>query len=136
MGDKQSLYMKALLAWRQELAARHNSTLKDKGTKMRNALQQKLVEMFGSDYSIEIEGTHAKEEMILGAVIENLNFLAFRREASDINIVLLIPCPRCGSQMTSDPLTCLADLGRELLQFEMNGTLHEHECTDDISDSP
>jgi hypothetical protein len=130
MTRNKSLYQTALLAWRRELVARHESTLKDKGTKMRDALRQKLVDMFGSDYQIELEGTHTKEEMILGAVIENLNFLAFRRAAGNIHVVLMIPCSHCGYQMPSDSLTCLADLGRELLQFEMKGTLGEHECPD------
>lgn len=128
MSDRESLYQKALLAWRRELVAQHESALKDKGAKLRDALQQKLVDMFGSDHQIELEGTHANEEIILGAVIENLNFLALRRNAGDINIVLMIPCSRCGYQMPSEFLTCLADLGRELLQFEMKGTLGEHEC--------
>jgi hypothetical protein len=130
MSDRKPLYQKALLAWRRELVARHETTLKDKGMKMRDALRQKLVDMFGSDYQIELEGTHVKEEIILGAVIENLNFLALRRAAGDIHIVLMIPCSHCGYQMPSNSLTCLADLGRELLQFEMKGTLGEHECPD------
>jgi hypothetical protein len=128
MTHNQSLYQKALLAWRQELVAQHDSTLKDKRMKMRDALRQKLEEMFGSDYPIELEDEHTQEEIILGAVIENLNFLALRRAAGDIHIVLMIPCPHCGYQMPSDSLTCLADLGRELLQFEMKGTLGKHEC--------
>ena len=128
MSGRQSLYEKALLAWRRELVARHDSTLKDKGTKMRYALRQKLVDMFGSEYPIEMEDAHAKEKMVLGAVIENLNFLAFRRSAGDIHIVLMMPCSRCGYQMPSESLTCLADLGRELLKFEMSGTLRDHEC--------
>lgn len=130
MSGKQPLYQKALLAWRQELKARHDSMLKGKGMKLRNALQQKLAEMFGSDYLIELEGAHAEEEIVLGAVIENLNFLAFRHSSGDIDIVLLVLCPRCGHQMASDPLTRLFDLGRELLQLEMNGMIGEHECPD------
>lgn len=130
MARKQSLYQKALLARRGELVAQRESMLKDKQTKMRDALRQKLTEMFGADYQIEIEGAHAKEELILGAVIEDLNFLAIRGPGGDISIVLLVPCSRCGHQMPSASLTRLADLGRELLQFEMNGMLRDHECPD------
>jgi hypothetical protein len=128
MSHKQPLYQKALLAWRGELEKQRASILKDKQTKLRDAMHQKLAEICGVEYDIEMEGLHAKDELVLGAVIENLNFLAFRSPAGDINIVLLIPCPRCRHQMTSDPLTSLVDLGRELLQFEMKGTLSDHEC--------
>lgn len=134
MTHKQSLYQQALLAWRRELVTRHESVLKDRQTKMRNALRQKLTEMFGTDYSIEMEEPHAQEELILGAVIENLNFLGIRGSDEGINVVLLIPCSRCGHQMPSTYLTCLAGLGRELLQFEMNGTLRDHKCPDTPSD--
>lgn len=136
MTRKQSLYLKALLAWRGVLAAQHQSMLKDRQTKMRDALRQKLAEMFGSDYPIEIEDAHPKEELVLGVVIENLNFLAIRGPAGDISIVLLVPCSRCGHQMPSAPLSRLADLGRELLQLEMKGTLRDHECPDVSSGRP
>jgi hypothetical protein len=49
MTRKQSLYQKALLARRGELVAQHESILKDRQTKMRDALRQKLTEMFDSD---------------------------------------------------------------------------------------
>lgn len=134
MTRKQSLYQTALLAWRRELVKRHESMLKDQQTKLRDALRQKLTEMFSTDYSIEVEDPHAQEELVLGAVIENLNFLGIRGSDGGINVVLLIPCSRCGHQMPSTYLTRLADLGRELLQFEMNGTLRDHECPDTPSD--
>lgn len=136
MTRKHSLYQKALLAWRGELVTQQESILKDKQTKMRDALRQKLIEMFGSNYPIEIESAHAKEELVLGAVIEGLNFLAIRGPAGGISVVLLVPCSRCGHQMPSASLTSLADLGRELLQFEMNGTLRDHECPDAPSTEP
>jgi len=134
MTRKQSLYQKALLAWRRELVTRHESMLKDQQTKLRDALRQKLTGMFGTDYSIEVEEPHPQEELVLGAVIENLNFLGIRGPDGGINVVLLIQCSCCGHQMPSTSLTRLADLGRELLQFEMNGTLWDHECPDILSD--
>lgn len=134
MTSKQSLYQKALLAWRGELVTQHESMLKDRQTKMRDALRQKLTEMFGSDYPIEMEGAHPKEELVLGVVIEDLNFLAIRGPSGSIDVVLLVLCPRCGHQMPSAPLTRLADLGRELLDLEMKGVVGEHECPDNTSE--
>jgi hypothetical protein len=134
MTREQSLYQEALLAWRRELVAQHELMLKDRQTKMRDALRQKLTEMFGPDYPIEMEGAHAKEELVLGAVVEDLNFLAIRGPSGGINVVLLVLCSRCGHQMPSAPLTRLADLGRELLDLEMKGIVGEHECPDTTSD--
>lgn len=133
MSQKQPLYQKALLAWRGELEKQRASILKDKQTKLRDAMSQKLAEICGAEYDIEMEGVHARDELVLGAVVENLNFLALRGSSGAINVILLVPCPRCHYQMTSTPLTCLADLGRELLQFEMKGTLSDHECPDVFS---
>lgn len=129
MSHKLSLYQRALLSWRQELVKQEQAAHKDKQTKLHERLRQRLEEMFGTEHLIEIEIVDDPTDLVLGAAIENLNFLAFRRSTSDIQIVLLIPCPRCGQQMASDPLRCIADLGRELLQFEMNGTLITHECS-------
>jgi hypothetical protein len=131
MTQKQPLYQKALLAWRQELMLQRDSMLKDKQAKLRDRMCQKLEEMFGADYPITIEGAHAKDDLVLGAVVEDLNLLAFRDAQGNINIVLLVLCPRCGHQIAGDPLTRLADLGRELLELDMKGTIGDHECPAD-----
>lgn len=132
MNPKQSLYEKALLAWRQELKAQLDSILKDKQTNLHDRMQHKIEEMFGLDYPIEIETASAQDNPVLGAVVDGLNLLAVKGPSGAIIIVLLVPCLRCGYQMASKPLTRLADLGRELLEFEMKGTIGEHECSADV----
>ena len=131
MSDRLPLYHKALLAWRHELEKQHRATLEDKETPLREGLRRKLAEITGYEYIIEVEDRNDDPyDAVLGAKVENLNFLAFRSPEGAINVVLLMPCPHCGHQMPSDPLTRLADLGRELLQFDMRGTLSNHQCTD------
>lgn len=128
MSRNPSLLHKALLAWRGELERQHEAALADKRVKLRDGLRRKLEEMFGPHHVIELEDEDDPSDSVLGAVIENLRFLAFRSPEGAINVVLLMPCPRCGHQMPSGPLTRLADLGRELLQFDMSGILGSHEC--------
>ncbi len=136
MSQKQPLSQKALLAWRQELASRRDSMIKDKQFNLRYRMFQKLQEMFGSDYPMEMEGLHAQDDLVLGAVVDGLNFLAFRDSHGYINIVLLVLCPQCKHQIMSDPLTHLAELGRELLQLQMKGTIDDHECPGASLNSP
>jgi hypothetical protein len=128
MSSNASLFHKALIAWRGELEKQHEAALADKRTKLRDGLRRKLEERFGTEHFIELEDEDDPNDLVLRAVIENLRFLAFRSPEGAINVVLLMPCPRCGHQMPSNPLTRLADLGRELLQFDMSGTLSHHEC--------
>jgi hypothetical protein len=129
MSRNLSLFQKALLAWRGELERQHEAALADRRTKLRDGMRRKLEEMFGTEYLIELEEDDDPKDLVLRAVIENLLFLAFRGSEGAINVVLLMPCPRCGYQMPSSPLTRLADLGRELTQFGMTGIIGEHQCT-------
>lgn len=128
MSRNPSLFHKALLAWQDELERQHETALVDKRTKLRDGMRRKLQEMFGPEHFIELEEDD-RNDLVLRAVIENLLFLAFRSSEGVINIVLLMPCPRCGHQMPSSPLTQLADLGRELTRFGMTGIIGEHQCT-------
>jgi hypothetical protein len=131
MSHRLPLYHKALLAWRHELEKQYRAILEDKETPLRERLRRKLAEITGYEYIIEVEDRNDDPyDAVLGAKVENLNFLAFRSPEGVINVVLLMPCPHCDHQMPSDPLTRLADLGRELLQFDMHGTLSNHQCTD------
>lgn len=124
-----SLYRKALLAWREELEKQRKAALEDRQTGLRERMRRKLEGIFGSGHVIEMEDEHDPDDLVLKAIIEGLHFLAFRSSAGDINIVLLMPCPHCGFQMTSEPLKSLADLGRDLLLLEMSGKLSNHECS-------
>lgn len=126
MSRNLPLYHKALLAWQRELERQHREALEDKRTTLRDGFLNKLSEMFGPDHGIEMVDN--LNETVQRAVIEDLNFLAFRTPPGNIHIVLLVPCPRCGHQMPSGALTRLADLGRELLQLETSGALSNHEC--------
>jgi hypothetical protein len=130
MSSNPSLFHKALIAWRVELEKQHETTLADKRTKLHDGLRRKLEEMFGTEHFIELEDEDDPDDLVLRAVIENLRFLAFRSPEGGINVVLLMPCPRCNHQMPSRPLIWLADLGRELTQFGMTGIVGEHQCTD------
>lgn len=130
MSRNPSLLHKALRAWRGELERQHKAALADKRTKLRVGLRRKLEEMFGPEHVVELEDKDDPNDLALGAMIENMRFLAFRSPEGIINVVLLMPCPRCGHQMPSSPLTRLADLGRELLQFDMSGILSGHQCSD------
>jgi hypothetical protein len=131
MNRNPSLFHKALIAWRDELGRQHEAALVDKQTGLRYGLRRKLEEMFGTEHFIELEDEDDPSDLVLRAVIENLRFLAFRSPEGTINVVLLMPCPRCSHQMPSRPLTRLGDLGRELTQFGMTGIIGEHQCTDE-----
>jgi hypothetical protein len=110
MSRNPSLFHKALLAWRDELERQHEAALTDKRTKLRDGMRRKLEKMFGTEHLIELEDDD-RNDLVLRAVIENLLFLAFRSPEGAINVVLLMPCPRCGHQMPSSPLTRLANNG-------------------------
>jgi|SRR5215213_10031274 len=95
---------------------------------LQDALQLKLWKLFGGEYIIDVE--ESMDDQVLGAEIEGLNFLGIRRSDSDIQLLLVESCPHCSYKMTSQPITSLAALGRELLQFEMMGMLSNHECSE------
>jgi hypothetical protein len=128
MSRKQSLYHKSLIEWKGELKQQQQAILEDKRTKLRDGLRRKLAEMVGPEHVIELEDEDDPDDLVLEAMVENLNFLGFRGPAGEINVILLLPCPKCGQRMTSNPLTRLADLGKELLELEMNGRLSNHQC--------
>lgn len=128
MSYQQSLYVRALRAWRSELAERQASALRDEQSPLRDVLRRKLAEMFGDDYEVEMEGPSDREESVMFAVVENLNFLAVRQVSGAVNISLMMYCPRCRGEMMSDPLTGLADLGRALMYYEAKGTLGGEAC--------
>lgn len=132
MSGRLALYHKALLAWRQELEERQKVALEDKGTPLGEGLRRKLEALVGPEYAVELEvKTDDPRDLVLPAEVERLRFLGFRSPEGAINVVLLMPCPRCGHQMPSAPLSRLADLGRELLQFDMHGKLSDHQCGSD-----
>lgn len=132
MSSNLPLYYKALLAWHDELEKQYRATLEDKLTKLRDGARRKMVEMFGPEHVIQIEDRDDDPyDSVLEAEVENLRLIAFRSRGGGINISLLMKCPRCGHQIPSSPLTRLADLGRELLRFEMSRSLSEHECSEE-----
>jgi hypothetical protein len=112
MSRKLTLYHKALLAWKGELEKQQQARLEDKLTTLRAGLHRKLEEMIGPEYVIKLEAEDDPDDMVLEAMVENFNFLGFRGPAGEINIILVMECPGCGRRMTSNPLTRLADLGR------------------------
>jgi hypothetical protein len=129
MSSNLPLCHKALLAWQDELEKRYKATLEDKQSRLRDRFLKKLTEMFGPAHIIRLDDEDDPNDLILGAVIEELRFLAFRTSLGDIKVVFLMPCSRCGHQMPSGPLTSLADLGKELTTLSMSGTLSNHECS-------
>jgi hypothetical protein len=129
MSRKLSLYHKALIEWKGELKKQQQAILEDKRTKLRDGLHRKLSEIVGPEHVVELEDEDDPDDLVLEAMVENLNFLGFRGPTGEINVILVLPCPNCGHRMTSNPLTQLADLGRELLQLEMTGKLSNHECS-------
>lgn len=128
MSRNLSLYHKALIEWKGELEKKQQAILADKRTKLRDGLLRKLTEIAGTEYVIELEDEDDPDDLVLEAMVENLNFLSFRGSAGEINVILVLPCPNCEHRMTSNPLTRLADLGKELLELEMSGRLSNHEC--------
>ena len=129
MSRQITLYHKALLAWRGELAKLKQGALEDKKTKLRDALYQRLREMVGPEYVIDLEDEDDPDDLVLEAMVDDdLNFLSFRNSEGEIKIILVMPCPNCRYRMVSDPITGLADVGRELLQLEMIGRLGNHQC--------
>jgi hypothetical protein len=129
MSSSSPLHYKALLAWRQELERQRKEALADKETPLREALRQRLTGMFGVEHLVELEGRDGDpHDMVLGAKVEGLRFIGFRNRDGDINVVLLEKCSRCGHEMPSNPLTRLADLGRELTRLGMSGVVGEHQC--------
>jgi hypothetical protein len=132
MSSNLPLYYKALLAWHDELEKQYIATLEDRLTKLRDGTRQKIAEMFGPEYVVQVENRDDDPyDSVLEVEVENLRFIAFRSRGGGINISLLMECPRCGHQMPSNPLTHLADLGRELLRFETSGSLSDHECSEE-----
>jgi hypothetical protein len=130
MSRKQSLYRKALIKWKGELEKKQKATLEDKRTKLRDGLHQKLAEIVGPEYVVKIkDAADDSEDLMLEAVVDYLDFIGFRGPAGEINVILVVLCPRCGHNMPSNPLTVLTDLGRELLRLEMTGNLGDHECS-------
>lgn len=131
MGGNLPLHQKALLAWHDELERQHRAALEDRLTRLRDGTRRKMAEMFGPEYVVRVESRDDDPyDAVLEAEVESLRFVAFRGRGGGINISLLMKCPRCGHQMPSDPLTRLADLGRELLQFETSGSLSGHQCSE------
>lgn len=128
MSHKLSLYHKALMAWKGELEQQQQARLEDKRTKLRDGLPRKLTEIIGPEYVIELEDEDDPDDIVLEAMVENLNFLGFRGPAGEINIILVMECPNCGQRMASNALTRLADLGQELSQLAMSGWLSTHQC--------
>jgi hypothetical protein len=130
MSRNQSLYHKALIEWKGELEKKQKATLEDKRTKLRDGLHRKLTEIVGPEYAIEIKDTEdGSEDLMLEAVAGYLDFIGFRGPAGEINVILIVLCPSCGYKMTSNFLTNLADLGKELLELEMAGRLSNHQCS-------
>lgn len=129
MSRNQSLYHKALIEWKGELEKKQQAILEDKRMKLRDGFHQKLVEIVGPEYTIEIKDAEdGSEDLLLEASAGYLDFIAFRCPAGEINIILVVLCPNCDHKMPSNPLINLADLGRNLLQLEMTGRLSNHEC--------
>jgi hypothetical protein len=128
MNYQLSLYVRAVQVWRSARAGRQASALRDEQSPLRDVLRRKLADMFGDDYHVEMDDPGGREESVMFAVIENLNFVAVRQVSGAVNISLMMYCPRCRGEMMSDPLTGLADLGRELLNFEVMGTLGGDRC--------
>lgn len=131
MSDNNSLLHKALLAWRRELERQCRNAFKDKATPLREGLRRKLVEMFGTEYTVEVEVRDDDPyDLVLSAQVDGLRFIGFRSPDGSINVVLLKKCSHCEHEMPTNPLTSLADLGRELTQFGMTGSVGEHRCLD------
>jgi hypothetical protein len=130
MSDRPPLYYRALLAWQYELEEQRRKALEDKETPLSDGLRRKLIGMFGPEHVVSVEVRHDDPyDLVRGAEVEGLRFLGFRSPDGIINVVLVMPCPHCGYQMPSAPLNQLADLGRELLQFDRYGKLNNHECS-------
>lgn len=135
MSDSPPLHYKALLAWREDLERRRKEALADKEMPLGEGLRRRLTGMFGAEHAVEIEAWKDDPyDLVLWAEVEGLRFLGFRGPDDRINVVLLVKCLRCGHEMSGNPLTSLADLGRELTQFDMTGALDNHECS--IADIP
>lgn len=131
MSDNHTLHHKALLAWRRELERQSRKALEDKATPLHEGLRRKLVEMFGTEYAVEVEVRDDDPyDLVLSAEVDGLRFIGFRSPDGSINVVLLKKCSRCEHEMPSNPLTNLSDLGRELTQFGMTGSVGEHRCLD------
>jgi hypothetical protein len=117
---------KALIAYQHVLIEKREEYRRYQQLPLRVALRQKLERLFGTEHVIEVEEEIGKP--VLGAVIEEFHFLGFRSEESDIIVVWIEPCPRCGHQMASSPLTSLIDLGQEIVLLSMTGRMRDHEC--------
>lgn len=117
---------KAQHAYRQVLAEKFQEARLYEQLALRDALQLKVWKLFGGECLIDFEEN--EDEHVLGAVIEELNFLGIRSSNGGLQLVLVESCACCGYKMTSRPITSLVALGRELLQLKMSGTLSNHEC--------
>ncbi|HYX72218.1 MAG TPA: hypothetical protein VE732_05565 [Nitrososphaera sp.] len=117
---------RALHAYRQVLAEKLREDRLYRQLALREALQLKVWELFGGEYLIDVEEN--VDEHVLGAVVEGLNFFCIRAGDADVQLILIESCNRCGYKMTSQPITSIVALGRELLQLEVSGKLSNHKC--------
>lgn len=128
MGNTSTpLREKAQHAYREVLAEKLRDARLYEQLALHDAVQLKIWKLFGGECLIDFEEDEA--EHVLGAVVEELNFLGIRCDDGGVQLVLVESCPCCGYKMTSQPLTGLVALGRELLQLKMSGTLSNHECS-------
>lgn len=123
-----SLYKRALLAWRRELEKLYQSIEADKRSEIRQGVFRKLVTMFGPGHLVELEDKAKSTEVVVWAMVEELRFMGLKAPSGEIGIHLLVRCPSCGYEMAGDKLASLADLGRELVELSTKGIIGEHEC--------
>ena len=117
---------KALWAYRQLLDERRTEYRLYQQLPLKEAARLKLEKLFGTEHVIEVEKDD--NELVLGAIIEELHFLCLRSEEGDVQVMWLAPCARCGCQMPSQPLTSLTDLGQAILLFGMTRRVNNHVC--------
>lgn len=129
-----SIRERALHAYREVLAEKCREDRLYRQLTLRDALQLNIWKLFGGEYLIDVEEN--VDEQVLMAVVEGLNFIGIRNSEADIQLVLVETCLRCGYKMTSQPLTSLVALGRELLQIEITGMLSNHECAAGLGSEP
>ena len=125
---------KALWAYRQLLGERREEYRRYQQLPLREAVRLKLEKLFGTEHAIEVEKDD--NELVLGAVIEELHFLCLRSEEDDVQVMWITPCARCGYQMPSQPLTSLTDLGQAILLFGMTRTVDNHVCPSPAAPNP
>jgi hypothetical protein len=123
-----TLREKALFAYRRVLVEKREEYQLYKPLRIQEALRLKLENLFGTEHVIEIE--EEAGEFVLGAVIEEFSFLGIKKPEGGINVVWVEPCPHCGHQMPSKPLTSVTELGQELVLFGMTGKINDHACSE------